>query len=341
MAISPIFDKKNILVFGGAGFIGSHLCDELIKDHKVICVDNFITGKEKNIEHLLANPDFEFIKHDITKTLDLEKLPELKKFKVEYQGVQEIYYLASPTSPKFYNLYSIETLLANSLGVKNALDLAAKYNAKFLFTSSSAIYGEPNEEKTVFREDYYGYFNPVGPRSCYAEAKRFGEALTINYRNKFNLDCKIVRIFNTYGPRLQLDDGRLIPEMTRQALNNEDIIIYGDEGSFGSYCYISDLVKGILKMMGSTESGPINLGSEWENNLADLGQKIIALTNSQSKIVYQNLPPTLTRQGIADISIAKEKLGWFPVVLIDEGLRETVEYLKASKDLLEAEQLLK
>jgi UDP-glucuronate decarboxylase len=341
MAISPIFDKKNILVFGGAGFIGSHLCDELIQENKVICVDNFITGKERNIEHLLVNPDFEFVKHDTTQSLDLEKLPELKKFKVEYQGVQEIYYLASPSSPKAYNLYPIETLLANSSGVKNALDLAVKYNAKFLFASSSAIYGEPNEEKTLFREDYYGYFNPVGPRSCYAEAKRFGESLTMNYRNKFNLDTKIVRIFNTYGPRLQLDDGRMIPEMTRQALNNEEIVIYGNEGSFGSYCYIADLIKALTKMMSSAESGPINLGSEWENNLTDIAKIIISLTGSQSKIVYQSLSPLLARQGIADISMAKEKLGWFPVVLITDGLKETVEYLKASKDLLEAEQLLK
>ncbi|MFA6427912.1 MAG: NAD-dependent epimerase/dehydratase family protein, partial [Candidatus Buchananbacteria bacterium] len=250
-------------------------------------------------------------------------------------------YLASPSSPKAYNAYPIETLLANSAGAKNALDLAVKYNAKFLFVSSSAIYGEPTEEKTVFREDYYGYFNPVGPRSCYAEAKRFGESLTINYRNKYNLDCKVVRVFNTYGPRLRLTDGRLIPEITRQALNNEPVVIYGDEGSFGSYCYVNDLIKGLTKMMASTESGPINLGAEWENNLTDLAQNIINLLGSQSKIVYQVLPPLLTRQGIADISLAKEKLSWFPVVLIDQGLIETVEYLKASKDLLAAEQLLR
>lgn len=332
---SPIFEKKNILVIGGAGFIGSHLCDELIRSNKVICVDNFLTGSEKNIDHLLRHPDFAFIKHDITEPLELEKMPELAKFRAEWQGVQEIYFAACPDSPKDYLKYPVENLLIHSLGLKNSLDLAVKYQAKFLFLSGSDAYGNtptgPRGQKFIFREDYQGIINLSAKNGCYAEGERFGECLAANYREKYRLDAKIVRVFDTYGPRMRFLDGRLIPDTISLALDNKPISLEADGNDWGGFCYVSDLIKGLVKTMNSTETGPINLGGSWEIKLADLAQKIIELSGSQSKLKFggKGLPPKLP-----DIGLAKEKLGWFPVVMLADGLRKTIDDLRAGRGLI-------
>lgn len=325
--------KKNVLVTGGAGFIGSHLCDELVKRDHVLCLDNFSTGQESNIDHLIQNPDFEFIKHDMTQPIDLDQTREGKIFKVEFQGIQEVYHLACPTSPREYNRYPIETILANSYGVKNALDLAVKYKAKFLFASTDAVYGEPQPNQDKFQEDYFGYVDFLGPRACYDEGKRFAETMITNFRKKYNLETKIARIANVFGPRMKLDDGRVIPDMVNSALKNKDLMIYGDQNSTTTYLYIRDLVEALTKLMGSSEPGPMNIGSIDEYRLEDIAKKIIEIAGSKSKIVFE-APLAYTHvQGMPDISLAKEKLAWFPLVKLEQGLKETVEEMKASRVL--------
>ncbi|MEI6288637.1 MAG: NAD-dependent epimerase/dehydratase family protein, partial [bacterium] len=310
------------------------LCDELIKRSKVICLDNFLTGDEFNITHLFSNIDFEFINHDITNVIDLEHQRELDKFKIEFQGLQEIYFLASPASPKAYLNYPIETMLANSLGLKNALDLAVKYKAKFLYASGPAVYGEPGNNE-LLKEDYVGKVDHLNERACHAEAQRFGEALVNNYRLKYDLDTKIVRIFNCYGPNMKLEDGRMIPEFIKNALKGVDLTIYGNKDSFSSYFFIEDLIKGIDKMMESGEKGPINLASEWKNNFSEVAEKIIKLTGSKSKIVYSQADNIIAvPQDLADITLAKENLGWFPVILLEEGIQKTIDYLSAQREIL-------
>lgn len=327
-----IFDRKNILVIGGAGFVGSHLCEELVIDNKVICLDNLLTGQDVNIAHLLQNPNFKFINHDITAAIDLAQQPELRDFKVEFQGLQEIYFLASPTSPRDYARYPIDTLAVNSLGLKNALDLAVQYKAQFLFTSSSAVYGEPENNKPI-KEDYIGRVNQLSSRACYSEAKRFGETLVNNYRLQRGVDTKIVRIANCYGPRMRLDDGRLIPEIIRAAIHNEPINILGGPKDKGAYFFISDLVKALIKAMEVSEAGPFNLASEWQMTFKEVAEKIVALTGSGSAINYQQSDQAAA-QLMVDIAAAKEKLGWFPVVLFEEGVKQTIDYLSAQKDVL-------
>lgn len=334
MSKRPIFDKKNVLVTGGAGFIGSHLCDELIKDCKVICVDNFISGDEKNIDHLLRNPDFEFIKHDLTEALDLESHPELEKFQIKFQGLQEIYHLACPTSPKFFKNRLLATALANSLAVKNTLDLAVKYQAKFMLFSSSVVYGPRRLDLKRFDEEYYGYVNPVAPRACYDEGKRFAETLVSVYQTVYNLDAKIARIFRTYGSRLKLNEGHMIPDFVYAALENKNLIIYGDESFFTSLCHVADIIAGAKKFMQSREVGPLNFGSELECRLTDVASLVIKLTKSQSKITYQEPLMFMSPLGIPDISLAKEKLGWFPVIRLEDGLSEVIDYVKAYKSLV-------
>lgn len=328
----PIFERKNILVTGGAGFIGSHLCDELIKHHKVICVDTFITGNEENINHLLKHPDFEFIRHDMSEPLDLESLPELKPFKVAFQGIQEVYNLACPTSPKDYNTYPIETLLSNAFGTRYALDIAVKYSAKLLHVSTSAIYGEPLEA-TPFPENYWGYVDPIGPRSAYNEGKRFAESLVVNYRKKHHLDAKIVRMFNTYGPRMRLTDGRMIPDFVKNALANEPLVVYGQEDDQSTYCYVTDMIEGLIRMMKSSEVGPINLGNPETHQISDVAKMVLKFTNSRAAIRYESHLPYTARQGVPNIRLAKEKLGWFPVVPLNDGLARTIDYMRGSKAL--------
>lgn len=319
--------KPNILITGGAGFIGSHLADALVKDNHVIVVDNFSTGSEKNIDHLLQNSNFEFVKHDLTQPFDFKNYPELKKFKVEVQGIQEIYHLACPTSPKEYNKFPIETLTANSHATLNALEIAKKYKSKFLFLSSSAIYGDAEVEDYI-KEDNPGVVNPIGPRSCYNEGKRFAESLVTNYHLMHKIDAKIARVFNTFGPRMKFDDGRMIPDFIVSALNNKDIKVFGTEESAGSYCYIDDMIEAILRLMQSEVNTPVNLGSMHKLRLVEVAKLIIQMTNSNSQVSFTPPLPYSTKQLIPDISLAKEKIDWFPIVSIEDGIAKTIEDMK-------------
>jgi len=327
----PSSDKKNILVIGGAGFIGSFLCEELVKNDNVICIDNFVTSNVENIRLLIQFPNFEFIKHDITEPIDLEKLPELKKFKVNIHGIQEIYNLACPTVQKDYKKLSIETVLANSSGVKNTLDLAIQYQSRYLFTSTSSVYGDCGnqavKETTICPLDF------LGPRSAYNEGKRFAEMMIKRYAHYYELDTRIARIFSVYGPRMIPKDARLIPDFIDQAINNKTILIEGDKNSKISYIYVQDLVEGLIKLMKYEKNLIINFGSEDEILLEDVAKTIIDLINSKSKIKFVAPPEYISRITRPDISQAKEKLGWFPLVSLEEGLRRTIDYLKASKYL--------
>jgi len=333
MTTKAIFDSKNILVIGGSGFVGSHLCEELVKSHKVICVDNFLTGPEDNIAHLLENPNFKLIKHDIIERLDLEIQPELAEFKVAFQGIQKIYFVASPTSPRDYLEHPVETMLVNSVGLRNALDLAVRYKSQFVYTSSPAVYGAYQSDEPI-SEQYVGPIDQFNDRACYSVSQHFGEGLVDIYRRIYEIDTKIVRIFNAYGPRMRLDDGRMIPEMIRAASENQDVVIYGSPESQGSYFYITDLVKALIKITTVNETGPINLGSEWETPFSVIAEKIIELAGSSSKIVYHQPDDLVARQIRADIGLAKDKLGWFPVILLEEGLEATIKHLSAQGHIL-------
>ncbi len=337
-----IFDKKNILITGGAGFIGSHLCDELIKSAKVICLDNFSTGDEKNIDHLLAEPNFEFVRHDITEPIELEKLPELQKFKIEFQGIQEIYHLACPMSPKDFVKNKMPVLLANSYGIKNALDLARKYGAKFLHFSSSVVYG-PRHKKDSEKigEEDSGRVDFLSDRSSYDEGKRFAETMVKNYQEVFKIDAKIIRLFRIYGPRMQLDDDQMLPDFVSNALDNKDLVIFGDASFSSAFCYISDCVDAALKMMSSDLTGPINIGSDVEVNLTDLAKKVIAMIGAKSKIIYAESKLFMTPLRLPDIAKARNELGWMPVISLEKGLEKTIYELRASKGLKRVEQAIK
>ncbi len=333
MVKKAIFNQENILVIGGAGFIGSHLCDELIQRAKVLCVDNFLTGREDNIAHLLQNSNFKFINQDIVAGLDLENYPLPKQFEVAFQGLQEIYFLATPGSPKFYMDKPLETMMANSIGLRNALELAVKYKSKFLYISSPSVCADVFPTQPI-DEKFIGPVNQLGLRACYSESLRFGETLVNNYRLQYNLDTKIVRLFNTYGPRMDLHDGRMIPELIKDVLLGNKITVYGEEKEVSSYCYIKDVIKGIVKVMARGENGPINLGSDWKITLSELAKKVSLLNDKNLRIVYEEKNQLMIKQPIPDITLMKEAIGWFPIVLIDEGLRETYDYLNAYKDIL-------
>ena len=328
-----IFDKKNILVTGGAGFIGSHLCDELIKDSKVICVDNFSSGSEKNIDHLLSDPNFEFIKHDITKPLDLSKYPELQKFKIEFQGIQEIYHLACPMSPKNFEKNKIEVVLANSYGVKNALDLACKYSAKFVHASSSVIYGDQIKKGHKITENELGETDPISPRASYDEGKRFAETIVESYREIKKVDAKILRIFRTYGPRMKIGDGQMIPDFINNALDGKDLLIHGDNNFSSSFCYVSDSVDALTKAMDVDFKGPINIGSDVEIKLEDLANRVISIMGANVKIEYEDHILFMKSLNVPDISKARNELEWMPVISLDKGLEMTIYELRASKGL--------
>ncbi len=330
--MAPPIERKNIIVTGGAGFIGSHLCDELVAKSNVICIDNFLTGSEENIHHLLPHPSFKFLRHDLTEPIALERLPELKPFRIDFQGVQEIYHLACPTSPTQYEKFGVETILANGLGTKHALDLARQYRAPLVHLSSSAIYGEPLEPN-AFTEDYWGFVDPIGARSSYTEGKRYAEALVVQYRLRYGVHAKILRVFNTYGPRMKLGDGRMLPDFVRAALANEDLVIFGDAHSVSTFNYVTDLLEAMIKTMASSEPGPLNIGNPQPVTMREVAEMVVQLTNSSSRIVYQSPQPWDARQGIPDITRAREKLGWFPVVPLQEGLQRTIEAMKSSRIL--------
>ncbi len=337
MSKKAIFDKKNVLVTGGAGFLGSHLCDELVKTCKVICVDNFSTGDEKNIDHLLANPNFEFVRHDITEPIVLEDLPELQKFKIEFQGIQEIYNLACPNSPVNFGKNKVSNLLANSLGMKNMLDLAVKYKAKFMQFSSSVVYGPRRRENPRIAEDDIGKVDILSSRSSYDEGKRFAETMAKNYRDVYGIDTKIIRLFRIYGPRMKLDEGNLVPDFISNALDNKPIKIPGNEKFSSAFCYVKDALDAVLKMMETDSPGPINIGSDLDVNITALAEKVIALTESKSEIVYEDEMLFLTSLCLPDITRARNELGWMPIMTLGKGLERTIDDLRASKGLLRVE----
>jgi dTDP-glucose 4,6-dehydratase len=302
----------HILVTGAAGFLGSHLCDALLAGgHTVIGADNLITGSLSNIEHLRHDQRFDLLEHDICEPFDPG-------------AVGYVFNLASPASPADYSEHGIETLRAGAHGTTNALDIAHKYNAAFLQASTSECYGDPLEHPQ--KESYWGNVNPVGPRSVYDESKRFAEAMTVAYRRYHGVDAKIVRIFNTYGPRLQLSDGRVISNFMRQALRGEDLTVYGDGTQTRSFCYVSDEIEGILRMAFSGEAGPINIGNPDEFTILECGQMVLAATGSKSRITFQALPVDDPRQRRPDITLARTRLGWEPKVKLEEGLRLSIPY---------------
>jgi nucleoside-diphosphate-sugar epimerase len=305
-----------IVVTGGAGFIGSHLCERLLKEgHDILCVDNLGSGTMDNIQHLMKNKNFKFIKHNVIEPLQL----------IEGR-IDQIYHLASRASPIDYQEYPVETALANSVGTDRMAKLALDKNARILFSSTSEAYGEPREHPQ--KESYWGNVNPVGVRSCYDESKRFGEALLMAYYREYGVDIKIVRIFNTYGPRMRLDDGRVIPNFITQALKDEPITIYGEGKQTRSFCYVEDLVDGLIRMMNSKEIGPKNLGNPKEFTILETANLIKKYTNSKSELVFKPLPKDDPTKRQPDISHARELLEWEPKVKFEDGLKKTIEWFK-------------
>ncbi|MDI6729961.1 MAG: SDR family oxidoreductase [Candidatus Altarchaeum sp.] len=308
--------SKVILVTGGAGFIGSHLCEYLLeKDFKVICVDNLSTGSEENIKHLKNNKNFKFLKKDVREDLDINE-------KIDY-----IFDLASRASPKDFRIYPIDILTTNGIGVYNLLRVAEKNNAKFLFSSTSEVYGDPKEHPQ--KETYWGNVNPVGIRGCYDEAKRFAEAMVMAFVRERTLDARIIRIFNTYGPRLNEYDGRVVSNFITQALKNEPLTVYGGGNQTRSFCYVSDMVEGIYKAMIAGEKGDVyNLGQEEEYKILNIAEIIKNLTSSDSEIVFKDLPEDDPKIRKPDISKARKYLDWKPNVKLEKGLERTIEYFK-------------
>jgi len=304
-----------ILVTGGAGFLGSHLCDYLLKkNHQVIAMDNLITGNINNIAHLAGNENFKFIKQDVTEYI---YVPE----ELDY-----ILHFASPASPIDYQKYPIQTLKVGSLGTHKTLGLAKEKKAQFLLASTSEVYGDPliNPQK----EDYWGNVNPIGPRGVYDEAKRFAEALTMAYHRYHGIGVRIVRIFNTYGPRMRANDGRVVPAFINQALKGEPLTVFGDGSQTRSFCYISDLVEGIYKLMLLDVNEPVNIGNPEEMSILEFAQKVIEITKSKSKIIFKELPQDDPRVRRPDIFRARKLLGWKPKASLEEGLRRTIEWFR-------------
>jgi UDP-glucuronate decarboxylase len=303
-----------------------------VKTSKVICLDNFSTGLERNIDHLLAQPDFVFLRHDMSEPIDLETEPSLQKFKIQFQGIQEIYNLACPTSPKNFVKNRQATLLANSFVVKNIVDLTRKYEAKFLHFSSSVVYG-PRRDNDKIKEDDIGVVDFLSDRACYDEGKRFAETFVNTCRDLYNLDAKIIRIFRTYGPRLPLNDNQMVPDFVSDALDGKDLTIFGDQNFSSSFCYVSDVVDAAIKIMETDLPGPYNIGSDMDIKISAVAEKIIKLTGSSSKIVYADSQFFMSELPLPDISHATADLGWMPVVILDKGLEKTIDELRASKGL--------
>jgi UDP-glucuronate decarboxylase len=306
-------ERKTVLVTGGAGFLGSHLCDKLITlGHEVVCVDNFFTGNKRNIEHLIGHKRFELVRHDVTFPL--------------YMEVDQIYNLACPASPIHYQHDPVQTTKTSVHGAINMLGLAKRLKCRIFQASTSEVYGDPSVHPQT--ESYWGNVNPIGPRSCYDEGKRCAETLFFDYHRQNNLEIKVVRIFNTYGPRMHPNDGRVVSNFIVQALKGEPITIYGDGSQTRSFCYVDDLIEGFVRFMESPAgfTGPMNLGNPGEFTMKELAEKVIELTGSKSKLTYLPLPQDDPKQRRPDITLAKSKLGWEPKVHLTDGLRDTIAY---------------
>ena len=308
--------QKRILITGGAGFLGSHLCDRLTEDgHDVLCLDNFFTGAKSNIGHLIGRPNFELIRHDLVHPIFLE--------------VDEIYNLACPASPIHYQYNPVKTVKTSVMGAINMLGVAKRVKAKILQASTSEVYGNPTVHPQ--NEDYWGNVNTIGPRSCYDEGKRCAETLFFDYHRQNRVNIRVVRIFNTYGPRMHPNDGRVVSNFIVQALTNRDITVYGDGSQTRSFCYVDELVEGLIRMMNGPDDfvGPVNLGNPTEFTILDLAEKTIRLTGSKSKIIFQPLPQDDPLQRRPDINLAKEKLQWEPKIDVENGLNKTIEYFRS------------
>src|SRR5436853_144655 len=317
-----MMSKPRALVTGGAGFLGSHLCDALLGEgYSVVAVDNLLTGRQSNLEHLRNESRFEFRQFDINETFDCGR--------VDY-----VFHFASPASPVDYTIHGIETLKAGSLGTFHALDVALKYHAKYLLSSTSECYGDPLEHPQ--KETYWGHVNPIGPRSVYDESKRFAEATTMAYHRYHKVDIRIVRIFNTYGPRLQLNDGRVISNFMKQALRGEPLTVYGDGSQTRSFCYVSDEVDGILRLGRSDAHEPVNIGNPTEFTIMECARRVLKVTGSKSEITFQPLPEDDPRQRRPDISKARQLLGWEPKVDLETGLKRSIEYFQRAIQLEDA-----
>lgn len=305
--------NKKILVTGGAGFLGSHLCEKLLNEgHEVICLDNLFTGQKKNVAHLIGNPYFEFVRHDVTFPYYIE--------------VDEIYNLACPASPIHYQFDPVQTTKTSVHGAINMLGLAKRTKAKILQASTSEVYGDPEVHPQL--ESYWGRVNPIGVRSCYDEGKRCAETLFFDYYRQHKVNIKIARIFNTYGPRMHPDDGRVVSNFIMQALQGKDITIFGDGKQTRSFCYCDDLINGLVKLMNTPDdfTGPVNIGNPNEFTMLELAQKVLKITNSRSEIVFRPLPPDDPKQRQPDIRLAKSVLGWGPMIQLEEGLKRTITY---------------
>lgn len=307
--------NKRILITGGAGFLGSHLCEKLLAEgHEVVCVDNFYTGRKANIKHLMSNPYFEIVRHDVCFPLYIE--------------VDEIYNLACPASPVHYQFDPVQTTKTSVHGAINMLGLAKRIKAKILQASTSEVYGDPSVHPQT--ESYWGNVNPIGFRSCYDEGKRCAETLFFDYHRQHKLRIKVARIFNTYGPKMHPNDGRVVSNFIMQALRNEDITVYGDGKQTRSFCYVDDLINGLVKLMSTPDdfTGPVNIGNPTESTIVEIAEKIISLTGSRSKIVHRPLPSDDPMQRNPDISLAKKSLGWEPKIKLEDGLKSTIEYFR-------------
>jgi UDP-glucuronate decarboxylase len=311
-----IHDQKRVLITGGAGFLGSHLCDRLTEDgHDVLCLDNFFTGAKRNINHLIGRPNFELMRHDIVHPIFLE--------------VDEIYNLACPASPIHYQYNPVKTVKTSVMGAINMLGVAKRVKAKILQASTSEVYGNPTVHPQ--NEDYWGNVNTIGPRSCYDEGKRCAETLFFDYHRQNRVNIRVVRIFNTYGPRMHPNDGRVVSNFIVQALTNQDITVYGDGSQTRSFCYVDDLIEGLIRMMNGPDDfvGPVNLGNPTEFTILDLAEKTIKLTGSKSKIIFKPLPQDDPLQRRPDITLAREKLQWEPRIDVENGLNKTIEYFRS------------
>ncbi len=322
---------KNILVAGGAGFIGSHLCDELVRDEtvNVICLDNFITSSIENVNHLLQRSNFEFLRHDIVEPLDLTKFPELAKFNIAAQGVSALYHLACPTSTRDYQSHPIETILASSVGTKHLLDVATHYGASVVFASTGAIYGDWEKGK-VYTEEGGTHADPVGARCSYVQGKRVAECLATEYRRQHGLDVKIARIFNTYGPRMKFGSPRLVPDMITRAIQGEPLLLHGDGKETITLCYVDDVVAGLVRLMKSSVREPINVGSDEPHEIVEVAKKVLEMAESNSPITFGEAVHYSAQYAVPDIGRARERLGWFPVTNLEQGLKVVVADMKGS-----------
>ena len=329
-------DKKTVLVTGGAGFIGSFLCEALLKEgNRVICVDNFSTGHVRNIEPMLRNPDFQFLRLDINEPFDLESFPELEPFKVKFLGIQEIYHLAMPTVVKGFDQFKMQILLANSAGTRHVLDAAVKYKSRVLLASAGTVYGSRVSDADGVSENELGIVDHLSPRAALNEGKRFAETMFTTYSEVYGLDAKIARIFRTYGPRMPLFHGHQIPDFVLNVLDGKNIVIMGDAKTTTALVYVTDVVDGLIRLMRAEKGiGPVNLGSDVNVNITEVAKKIMSLAESEVALEYEPQLAHMIPLALPNLHKAREQLGWLPLVRLDDGLKKTIDYVRANKLLL-------